>query len=276
MIPPGHFIRIKDWDKHYENNRSRALKDVAWIPIPNRHDGEGFSELIEHPDGAAHFGCWILLIQMASRCRIRGTLVRDSGRPLTVSSFVRRTGVLQEVWEASIPRFNDIGWIEYVPVVTPVGSKTCMTVPDSGTQVPDSGTLECRRERKKGREGKEGQSAGPPPLQHPPVDRNGHVDPSLPDVFDQLVGIWSKVGAVAEDSARVAFATTVNSPELLALIIQNTPGWTKVRRYADGFYDLGSFIRSKVWTRPAPVPSSKTESRIELAAARMGARSKTL
>ena len=70
------------------------------------------------------------------------------------------------------------------------------------------------------------------------------------------------VGPISEDAARKAFAVTVGTPELLALILQTTPGWTQNKRYSDGFHDLTAFIRSKVWVRPAPIAKGTREDQI--------------
>jgi hypothetical protein len=31
--------RIRNWSELYENNRTRQLVDMQWVPIPNKHDG---------------------------------------------------------------------------------------------------------------------------------------------------------------------------------------------------------------------------------------------
>ena len=53
MLNDNEVLRVKDWNKHYENNRSRVLKKLDWLPIPNRLDNEGYIELICHPSGPA-------------------------------------------------------------------------------------------------------------------------------------------------------------------------------------------------------------------------------
>jgi hypothetical protein len=40
----------------YENNRTRELRKLDWVPMSNRHDGDGYTELMDHQNGAAHFG----------------------------------------------------------------------------------------------------------------------------------------------------------------------------------------------------------------------------
>jgi hypothetical protein len=105
-------LRITDWDKHFENNRTRELKRLDWIPFPNKHDGDGYSELLDHPDGAAHYGCWCVIVQVASKCDERGTLLRDGARPHTAASLARMTRFPADLMAAAIRRLIEIGWLE--------------------------------------------------------------------------------------------------------------------------------------------------------------------
>lgn len=73
----NQLLRVRDWDILYENNRTRHLKATAWVPVPNKHDNDGYTQLVDHEHGTAHFGCWVATLQVASRCHPRGTLVRD-------------------------------------------------------------------------------------------------------------------------------------------------------------------------------------------------------
>jgi len=106
---------IRDWDKHFENNRTRELKRMAWVPMPNRMDGDGYTELLDHPHGAAHFGAWCALVEVASRCDPRGTLLRDcsqeGAKPHTPASLARITRIPVEIWKEVLPRLVNIGWI---------------------------------------------------------------------------------------------------------------------------------------------------------------------
>ena len=79
-------LRVRDWDKDYENNRSREIRRTLWFPAPNDLSADGYTELVGHPDGAAHFGVWNSLLMVASKASPRGSLVRDDGRPHTAES----------------------------------------------------------------------------------------------------------------------------------------------------------------------------------------------
>jgi hypothetical protein len=85
--------RIKDWARHFENNRTREVVNMAWVPVPNKHDGEGFRRIMREPDGIVIYGCWHLILQVASKClRQRGTLLRDDGTPMTPETISLKTG----------------------------------------------------------------------------------------------------------------------------------------------------------------------------------------
>lgn len=116
-MPPMY--RIRDWDKHFENNRTRDLKELRFVILPNKHDGDGYTELLDHPNGAAHYGAWVAIVQVASKCDPRGTLLRQSRTPLRDSaeahnsaSLARITRIPKDVFEEAIPRLVQIGWLE--------------------------------------------------------------------------------------------------------------------------------------------------------------------
>lgn len=109
--------RIKGWDKHYENNRSRELKRPEWLPLPNTFEGRGFMELMDHPAGMSHYGAWCLLLAVASRMPTRGLLVSDSGHPLLVKDIARMTRGSAKVFDEALPRLIAIGWMEEVASV---------------------------------------------------------------------------------------------------------------------------------------------------------------
>ena len=104
--------RVRDWDLHFENNRTRELRRLAWVPVPNKHDGDGYNELIDRRNGAAMLGAWIAIVQVASKCDPRGTLMRDGVNPHTPHSLARKTRLPATCFEAAIPVLMQIGWLE--------------------------------------------------------------------------------------------------------------------------------------------------------------------
>jgi hypothetical protein len=118
--------RIKDWQQHFENNRTRELKELRFVMVPNKHDGDGYTELLDHPNGTAHFGAWCAIVQVASKCEPRGTLVRKVGTipqegagksqegatPHDAVSLSRLTRIPRSIFEEVLPRLMNIGWLE--------------------------------------------------------------------------------------------------------------------------------------------------------------------
>ena len=125
ISPKAPLLRVVDWNSHYENNRTRALKRMEWVPVPNGHDGDGYTELVEDSDGAAHLGCWLAILQVASKCNPRGVLMREGGTPHIAASLARITRLSAVAFDAAIPRLIAIGWLE--------------TLPESGMTLPESG-----------------------------------------------------------------------------------------------------------------------------------------
>ena len=109
-------LRVKDWDSNFENNRTRDLKHMAWIPVSNKHDGDGYTCLVDHENGAAHLGVWIAILQVASKCGVRGTLLRDNGHPHAAGSISRLTRLPKALIDETIERLlsHDIQWLEVV------------------------------------------------------------------------------------------------------------------------------------------------------------------
>ena len=155
------FYRVRDWGKHFENNRTRELKKMDWVPVPNKHDGDGFTELLDHENGVAHYGAWHLILQVASKCDPRGTLLRDGAGggkiPHTPQSLARITHGNARVFEEAIERLVSIGWLE-----------VCENpAPSCGNPAPGCGRVPMERKGTEGNgtegEGREGTGGPPPP-----------------------------------------------------------------------------------------------------------------
>jgi hypothetical protein len=107
---PGPVLRVRDWDRLYENNRSRDLKRTDWFPAPNDLSADGYVDLVTHPDGAAHLGVWHAVLMVASRAKHRrGVLVKEDGRPHTTHSLAGVTRLPEAVVGIAISRLLEIG-----------------------------------------------------------------------------------------------------------------------------------------------------------------------
>lgn len=102
--------RIKDWYQLFENNCTREVKRMDWVPVPNRMDGAGYTALVDHPNGAAHLGAWLAMIEISSRQKVRGLFPQESAELSQVLARMSRlpAGLFEEV----LPRLLQIGWIE--------------------------------------------------------------------------------------------------------------------------------------------------------------------
>lgn len=119
-----NLYQIRDWDRTYENNRTRELKQLAWVPIPNKQDGDGYTAIMSLENGPAIFGAWIACVQIASRCDPRGTLVRDGGKPHDSHSLARMSrmpaGLIEEMLSALSG--EDINWLTITIYTNPASS----------------------------------------------------------------------------------------------------------------------------------------------------------
>lgn len=125
---PRTFYRIRDWNTRFENNRSREVHTLDWVKTPIQIGSEQWIELLDHPDGASHLGVWHAVIELAARCRPRGTLIRFNGEPHTAESIAKAAGLVPSMCRQAADRLTTIGWLEQI-------SFTQQSVTD-GTKVP--------------------------------------------------------------------------------------------------------------------------------------------
>lgn len=108
---PMTTYHVSKWGTTYENNRSRKVKDLAWVPIPNKHDGERYSRLMQRKDAATIFAAWILILQVASKCQPRGSLMRSDGSPHNAESLSLKTRVPPLWFELALPVLVEMKWL---------------------------------------------------------------------------------------------------------------------------------------------------------------------
>ena len=154
--------RVRDWDRHFENNKSRERDVCAWCPIPNKQDGLGYGRLIRMRDGEAMYGAFMAVVLVASKQkRPRAGWLTDTGRADGVPYDADALSIKTQARAPIIARMltacsaESIGWIE--------------TLVDGAPQVPTkcpSAALEEKgREEKEGKgkegKGKEGKASDP-------------------------------------------------------------------------------------------------------------------
>lgn len=75
--------RVKDWDDHFENNRTRTIDACTHVWVRNKQHGLGFTFILSQPDGAAILGIWYLIIEACSLQRLpRQGYLTDTGTSL--------------------------------------------------------------------------------------------------------------------------------------------------------------------------------------------------
>ncbi len=109
--------KIKDWETLYENSASRKLVHMTWVPVPNKHDGAGYTTIMRtpddkpRPDAAKIFSAWNLMLQVASKCNPRGTLINKDGQPIDPAELSLKTRAPKDWFDLAIPLLLEIGWI---------------------------------------------------------------------------------------------------------------------------------------------------------------------
>lgn len=102
---------IRNWGLHFESAQSRKCRKLSWFRCPNKHDGKGFRRIMNRQDGPELFAAWVLIVQVASKCHLRGTLADD--KPLTAEDLHFKTGAPIELFERALEVFSSdaIGWL---------------------------------------------------------------------------------------------------------------------------------------------------------------------
>jgi len=105
--------RIKDWNKVFEDYRSREVAELEFVKWPVRRSSEAFYMLARTAEGMIAFGVFAILVQWAARCPLRGTL-RDERGPVTPERFADRYGMPIKVARKAFAALadRDFGWLE--------------------------------------------------------------------------------------------------------------------------------------------------------------------
>jgi hypothetical protein len=143
--------RIRNWG-HFETNRTRVLKNLSWVPIPNDLASDGYTDLMEHQNGIGYFGVFIVCVEVASKCEPRGDLIRRDGTPHDLKSLSRITRIPLEWLKDAFVHLLRVKWVEEVDGDV-VPAPRCH---DGAGLWHDGAAKTSTKERKKGmKEGKE-------------------------------------------------------------------------------------------------------------------------
>ena len=106
-------IEIVNWDECFENSESRKYKNLKWLPLPNKHDGEGWARLWQLKNSSEIFAAFILMLELASKCPKRGVINKD-GKPLGPEEMALKTRAPRAIFELAIQPLIEIGWIKMI------------------------------------------------------------------------------------------------------------------------------------------------------------------
>lgn len=59
--------QVKDWNKNFENSKSRALDHCSFVCVPNNPNDYAIARILAQPDGGNIFAIWILILSLCSR-----------------------------------------------------------------------------------------------------------------------------------------------------------------------------------------------------------------
>ncbi len=148
--------KIKNWNAHFENAKSRSILKKTWGNLPNKQDGLGYGLVMRQEDGAAIYGGFVALVLMCSKQASPrdGWITEDgkpTGRPLSALEISIKTQMPETVIERvlEVTSSDPVGWVEDTAGI-PQGYREDTTRPSS---IP----IREWREGEEGKEGKEGE-----------------------------------------------------------------------------------------------------------------------
>lgn len=83
---------IPQWDTFENSQSKRVVHRMTWVAMPTRHDGAGYRRVARHKRGCEILGAWMLIVQVAAKCPVRGVLANAQG-PLTPEDLALMTDI---------------------------------------------------------------------------------------------------------------------------------------------------------------------------------------
>jgi uncharacterized phage protein (TIGR02220 family) len=110
--------QIKDWNIHFENDRSRTRDKCQFVCVPNKQHGMGFSYLMAEKDGTMVYGVFHLMLGACSQQRKEraGWLTtngKSDGSPWTASDMATKfRRPVDEISRAlEVLSSSNVGWL---------------------------------------------------------------------------------------------------------------------------------------------------------------------
>lgn len=140
--------QIVDWNGRYEHERTRRLKHpLRYLMIPTHEEAVAYRVLTAGSDGAACYGCWCAIRNVAALATPRGHLVRDDGTPHTSATLAVVTHLDPDAMGETIRRClsPQVHWLEEIVmpgekpptlIIVPEPETSHRTVPEEAPTPP--------------------------------------------------------------------------------------------------------------------------------------------
>ncbi len=110
--------QVHDWDRHFENFKSRTVERCGYVCTPNKQHGEGLTYILTLTDGLSIYGVFNLILGACSQHAKprQGWLTNDGtaqGKPWTASSLSIRWRQTEKVVSRALQVLSssEVGWL---------------------------------------------------------------------------------------------------------------------------------------------------------------------
>lgn len=258
-------FRIRNWTNIFENAESRKLKALKWVAMPNKMNTQGYTALMDHPNGAAHLGAWCAIVEICSAREpreLRGTLPESDGSIGGISRVLGRISRIPPVvFEELIPRLiqdPEIQWIE----LDPATSGELTDVPGKSPDVPGA-PPEVPGTNRRGLKGTEGEGKEEKDTPTAPFLISWRTDES----YVPFVGVWREIATVTgkplidDDFADAHFRWKFLDPDQKVLAVSTSRDHLSKGVWAGNtdpqFIPLPKNYLVSEYKRPVPVPKAR-------------------
>ena len=116
-------VEVADWQTRATPRLGQSF--TRWVRSPLKLRDDERAELITgHPDGFAHYGFWLSLLDIAKSCPHPGWLTQRNGTPFDVPSLAEATKFPVDDATEATKRLVHMGWLVLHPL-----ARNCPTHP---------------------------------------------------------------------------------------------------------------------------------------------------
>lgn len=104
---------IPNWEKDFENSKSRTVERATWFPVQNHFDGKRMRRLQKLKNSVELYGAFHAIVAIASKCTFRGVLMDDHG-PINAMDLEDKTGFPSKTFDRAFKELSSplIGLLE--------------------------------------------------------------------------------------------------------------------------------------------------------------------